>query len=94
MTREPIFYHRLYYIMYNGEVIPFHVGSRKLHTIIKYDKKMPANKCHSKYDQNCVFGSVESSFSAIGNSRAEGKSSSLYLRLLKKTSINKKFIDI
>ena len=71
MTRETRFYHRLYCIICNGNVIPVHVGSSTLHTIIKYYKKAPANKCHSKYDQHCVFGSVKSSFSAIENSRAE-----------------------
>ena len=58
MTDEKKYYHWLYLIMYNGKAIPVTVGSRKLNTIIIYDRQTTDTKYKSKHDQNCVFGSV------------------------------------
>ena len=44
--------------MYTGKSIPVHVGSIKLHTLIKFGNKSQDNKYQGKDDQNCMFGSV------------------------------------
>ena len=71
MPEEPTFHQKLYSTIYNGKSISVPVGYRKLRTIFKNDNNSLASKYHSKDDQNCVFGSMTSSFSATKNSLVE-----------------------
>ena len=59
--------------MYTGKKIPVTVRLIQFHTGFKYVKNAPENNYQSKYEQNCVFGSMESSFVAIRDSVAEDK---------------------